>query len=118
MLKPDRKILLREKGADRMIQIYNCSNEFPVVTSIVVYKEEFDEFAKQVDVELEALDKGLANVRNNAENNNRSILILNNYADDLFHQLGRIDDTVKTLIVSNIITAVVAVAGVVLAFLV
>lgn len=102
-----------------MIQKYSCSNEFPMlVERIVVYKEEFDEFAKQVDVELEALDKGLTNVRNNAENNNRSILILNNYTEDLFHRLGHIDDTVKALIVSNIITAVVAVAGVVLAFLV
>ena len=102
-----------------MTQKYYCNNEFPMlVERIVVYKEEFDEFTKQVDAELEALDKGLTNVRNNAENNNRSILILNNYAEDLFHQLGHIDDTVKALIVSNIITAVVAVAGVVLAFLV
>ena len=102
-----------------MTQKYNCNNEFlMLVERIVVYKEELDEFAKQVDVELETLDKGLTNVRNNAENNNRSILILNNYAEDLFHRLGHIDDTVKALIVSNIITAVVAVAGVVLAFLV
>ena len=89
-----------------------------LVASTAVGKEKFDEFAKQVDVELEALDKGLTNVRNNAENNNRSILILNNYTEDLFHRLEHIDDTVKALIVSNIITAVVAVVGVVLAFLV
>lgn len=102
-----------------MTQKYNCSNEFPMlVTSTVVNKEKFDEFAKQVDVELEALDKGLTNVRNNAENNNRSIVILNNYTEDLFRRLEHIDDAVKALIVSNIITVVVAVAGVVFAFLV
>ena len=85
------------------------------LVSAVVEKDDFDKFVEKVNSDKEVTDKCLTDMSNDITDNKRETDILNDGFTYMYREQSKLEDRIKGLIISNIITAVGVIAGIVLA---
>lgn len=93
------------------------SNFVDTFVSNVVDKTKYDEFVEQVKVAEKITNERLDNTEQDIEKNKEVSGILNDCLMILYRDLNKQQQKVKGLIISNTITGIIAVAGVVLALI-
>lgn len=93
------------------------SNFVDTFVSNVVDKTKYDEFVEQVKVVEKITNERLDNTEQDIEKNKEMSGILNDCLIILYRDLNKQQQKVKGLIISNTITGIIAVAGVVLALI-